>query len=295
MNLLEKLSGIEIKPDSRISEADRRYCTAHQEAYDNARTAFTALRKQWKALVKQQEEILSPVAKESYERERYYRMSDLSSASFRKKIETLPEIFISGIVSYFNSKYHVSVDRDAVKKALLPEEPQYSWEKTRTAEYHKTMRELSLKYEDILEQIFVQLGGRTFEERAIDELKEKCHNAAWNTHRNTADYEIKNDTIRFTFYACKFDDWVGRAKWSLSDGMKDILRGASHFETGHMEYYPSRISHLLGWDDKDASVYEFSCEKLKQIRMFKNNRVDLKFGSKAYANQFAAEYLGLVA
>ena len=47
--------------------------------------------------------------------------------------------------------------------------------------------------------------------------------------------------------------------------------------------------------DKTTPLFEFSCDKLKQLRMFKNQRVDLKFTSKAYANQFAAEYLGLIA
>lgn len=295
MNLLEKLSGVEIRPDTRISEADRRYCAANQEAYDNAMTEFLSLREKWKAFVKQQEDILSAIFSESYEKERYLRADGLSSINIRKKIEALPDTFISCLVGYFNQKYHVSVAADEIKKALLPKLPEHSVEKSRVEEYHRTMRELKLRYEDVLEQIFVQLGGRTFEERALDELKEKCHNAAWNTYRNTADYEIKNNTIRFTGYACEFDDWIGREKWSLNDGMKDVLRAASHFETGRLDFYPSAISCLLGWNDKDAPVFEFPFTKLKQLRMFKNHRVDLKFGSSAYANEFAAEYLGLVA
>lgn len=158
-------------------------------------------------------------------------------------------ILISRIISYFNAKYHVSIDPDPVRSVLLPQAPQYSWSKEQTRQYHETMEQLLLSYEDILEQIFIQLGGRTFIEKAVDELKEKCHAAAWNTYHNTAQYEVKNDTIRFTSYACKFDDWLGRPKWSLNDGMKNILRGAAHFETGSLEYYPSCISTLLGWDD----------------------------------------------
>ncbi len=294
MNLLEKLSDVEIRPDSRISETDRKICAAHQQAYDTAREELSELRQIWMDIVAHQDGILRPVTSESYEYTQYINLSGFSSIEIRNKIEALPGIFISRIISYFNTKYHVSVSSEPVKTALLPQSPKYSWDKEQTRQYHETMRQLSLKYEDVLEQIFIQLGGRTFAERAVDELKEKCHSAAWNTYHNTAEYEVKNDTIRFS-YACKFDDWLGRPKWSLHDGMKDILRAASHFETGHLEYYPSCISILLGWDDKDASVFEFSCDKIKQLRMFKNHRVDLKFGSKACANQFAAEYLGLIA
>ena len=33
---------------------------------------------------------------------------------------------------------------------------------------------------------------------------------------------------------------------------------------------------------------------MKQLKMFKNHRVDLKFESKTYASEFAEKYLGLV-
>ena len=71
---------------------------------------------------------------------------------------------------------------ETTKKALLPESPKYDWEKSRSKEYHKIMREFTLSYEDVVEQIFVQLGGRTFEQRTLDELKEKCHKFAWNIY-----------------------------------------------------------------------------------------------------------------
>lgn len=295
MNVLEKFSDVIVAPDSRISDEDRRFCCAHQMAYATAREELSELRQIWTDIEAHQSDILRPVARESYECEQYISLQGVSPDKIRNKIEALPDILISRIVSYFNAKYHVSIDSDSVRTVLLPQAPQYSWSKEQTRQYHETMEQLLLSYEDILEQIFIQLGGRTFIERAVDELKEKCHAAAWNTYHNTAQYEVKNDTIRFTSYACKFDDWLGRPKWSLNDGMKNILRGAAHFETGSLEYYPSYISTLLGWDDKTTPLFEFSCDKLKQLRMFKNHRVDLKFTSKAYANQFAAEYLGLIA
>lgn len=37
-----------------------------------------------------------------------------------------------------------------------------------------------------------------------------------------------------------------------------------------------------------------SSEKVKQIKLLKNNRVDLKFRSPEYAEQFVNKYLGVV-
>ena len=157
------------------------------------------------------------------------------------------------------------------------------------------MREFTLKYVDVVEQIFVQLGGRTFEQRALDELKEKCHKFAWNIYHSKVEYEVKNDTIQFNGYACSYESWMSRCVWKINDGMRDVLRALAHFETQQLDYLPKDIAFLVGYDDKCSSSYDFDYEKLKKIRMFKNHRVDVKFSSKELAHQFAEKYLGLVA
>ena len=213
MNLLNKISAIEIKADTRISEEDRKVCQTHQKAYKRAREMFLLLDEQWSAFVDEEQEIMSAVTDDSYIRERYYHTESFSIASIRNKIEYLPELLIYSIVHYFNDKYHVSVADDEVKKVLIPPQPKYDWEKSRIAEYHEKMKNMELRYEDILEQIFVQLGGRTFEERALDELKEMCHDFAWNTHYNKALYEIKNDTIQFTGRGCRYKYYYSQGEW----------------------------------------------------------------------------------
>jgi len=295
MSLLDKFSTVEIKTDSRISEEDRDFCLKHQKAYLEARDALMSIKKQWKELYDAQMAVMEQISDSEYTRERYIKVDGLSTSSLRNKIELLPELFITSLVTYFNGKYHVSVSVEAAKKALLPESPKYDWEKSRANEYHKMMRDFTLRYEDVVEQIFVQLGGRTFEQRALDELKEKCHKFAWNIYHSKVEYEVKNDTIQFTGYACSYESWLSRCVWKINDGMRDVLRGLAHFETQQLDYLPKDIAFLVGYDDKCSSAYDFDYEKLKRIRMFKNHRVDVKFASKELAHQFAEQYLGLVA
>lgn len=295
MSLLDKFSAVEIKTDSRISEEDRDFCQKHQKAYLEARESLLALKKLWKELYDSQMAIMESISESEYTRERYIRIEGLSTSSLTGKLELLPDLFITSLVLYFNDKYHVSVKADEIKKVLLPESPKYDWEKSRSKEYHKKMREFALRYEDVVEQIFVQLGGRTFEQRALDELKAKCHSFSWSTYNNKAEYEIKNDTIQFTSYACYYESWMSRCIWKINDGMKDVLRALAHFETQQLDYLPKDIAFLVGYDDKCSSAYDFDYEKLKRIRMFKNHRVDVKFASKELAHQFAEQYLGLVA
>ena len=295
MSLLDKFSAVEIKADTRISEEDRDFCQRHQKAYLDARAALKSIKKQWKEIYDAQMAAMESLAESEYTRERYIKVDGLSTSSLSNKIELLPELFINSLVTYFNSKYHVSVSIEATKKALLPESPKYDWEKSRSKEYHKMMREFTLSYEDVVEQIFVQLGGRTFEQRALDELKEKCHKFAWNIYHSKVEYEVKNDTIQFNGYACSYESWMSRCVWKINDGMKDVLRALAHFETRQLDYLPKDIAFLVGYNDKCSSSYEFDYEKIKRIRMFKNHRVDVKFASKELAHQFAEQYLGRVA
>ena len=295
MSLLDKFSAVEIKADSRISEEDRDFCQKHQKVYLEAREGLIALKKKWKELYDSQMAVMEGLADSEYTRDRYIKVEGLSTSSLNNKIELLPELFVTSLVNYFNGKYHVSVSVEAAKKALLPESPKYDWEKSRAKEYHKMMREFTLKYEDVVEQIFVQLGGRTFEQRALDELKEKSHKFAWNIYHSKVEYEVKNDTIQFNGYACSYESWMSRCVWKINDGMRDVLRALAHFETQQLDYLPKDIAFLVGYDDKCSSSYDFDYEKLKKIRMFKNHRVDVKFSSKELAHQFAEKYLGLVA
>lgn len=294
MSILDKFSAVEIKTDSRISEEDRNFCQVHEKAYLAARKELISLKTRWSALYNYQTALMESVSESEYTRERYIRIEGLSISSLSGKVELLPDLFITSLVIYFNDKYHVSVKAEEIKKVLLPEAPKSDWKKSRSKEYHEKMELLTLHYEDVVEQIFVQLGGRTFEQRAIDELKEKCHAFAWSTYnKGEPQYEIQNQTIRFNRYACRYRSLYD--EWEIENGMKDVLKGLAHFETQQLDYVPKDIAFLIGHQDKRSSTYEFNYEKIKKFRMFKNNHVDVKFASKELAHQFAEQYLGLVA
>lgn len=297
LNLLEKMAAVEIKADNRISEKDRRFCEIQQQAYHEAKDALQKIHDQWKSMSERQTELLSPIV-EHYYLDQYIRISNSDASDFIKKIEALPEIFINKLVSYFNNTYKVSIKEFLITGKLLPAEPDsYVWDREHKAitEYHEKLRSMKLTYKDILDQIFIQLGGQSFTDRALDEIKEKCHSAAWDSYHGKSEYELKKDTIRFVRYFCNCDSWCSREKWSLCDSMKNILRGLAFFETSVIGSYPQNIAYLLGGGNKEYSIVSFDdCTKAEQLKMFKNGRVDIKFTSKEFAEQFAAEYLGHV-
>ena len=297
IGLLEKLQAVQIEADSRITEKDRLFCEAHQKAYDEAKNILTELTVIWEETEKQQEEILKEVEPNRYSYTEYVRISHISSSDFTKKTEELPEQFINNIVEYFSNAYRVDIKTYKIRNFLLPPIPERGrWGSDIAAEkeYQRQLRNLHLRYQDVLEQIFLQLGGCTFTERAVQELKEKCHTAAWSSYSGTANYELKNSTIRFT-YGCEYEHWYRSDRWKLIDSLKDVMRGVAHFETRAIGCYPHSISTLLGYTDLISSIHELDdCEKAKEVKMFKNKRVDIKFASSELANQFASDYLGRV-
>ena len=295
MNALEKLQAVQISADNRISEADRRFCEAHQSAYVDAKASLNELEYMWTDIVSRQSKLLEPAAAVWNNVQEYIYLSHFSEQDIRDQMEELNDLFISNLVRYFNNRYKVSLDADSIIDVLLPHKPKSDYLSPNTesvAEYHQKLRSMKVDYKDVLEQIFVQLGGRTFLERALDEIKEACHKAAWCTYSGKAEYELKNDAVRFT-YGCQFSDLFER--WELTDSMKKILRGLAYFESEILGYYPAAIENLLGYSRLEDPRVEFtSYTKLHSLRMFKNGRVDVKFKNKNYADQFVSEYLGLV-
>ena len=61
MDLLTKFSAVEIKPETRISEADRAFCQAHQTAYEAASNVLKELEYFWDDMQAGQQEALSPL------------------------------------------------------------------------------------------------------------------------------------------------------------------------------------------------------------------------------------------
>ncbi len=295
MNALDKLNAVQIEADNRISETDRQFCEAHQAAYMDAKASLNELEYMWTDIVSRQSKLFEPAAAVWNNVQKYTYLPHFSEQDIRDQLEKLNDLFSSNLVRYFNSRYKVSLDADSIIDMLLPHKPKKDYFSPNTeavTEYHQKLRTMTVDYKEVLEQIFVQLGGRTFLERALDEIKEGCHKAAWHTYSGKAEYELKNDTVRFT-YGCRFDTIF--EKWSLNDSMKEILRGLAYFETEALGYYPAGIANLLDWSYKEEPVISFSTyTKLQSLRMFKNGRVDIKFKSKDYASRFVSEFLGRV-
>ena len=290
MGLLDKLEQVEIKADSRLPEDDLMFCETQQQAYDESRRALREIRQQWKKALQAQKDLLGTSSDGSlpYFGSNYrFGITDIN-----RELEKLHSKFISELTGHFNTKYRMTISVGAIQEHLIPTEPDpYKCDKDTSNEYHRTLRALALHYEDVVDQMFIQLDGLSFVERAFQELRTKCHKAAYWSNSN-AGYDRKGDTLRFGGYFCSCDERWGREEWRLAERMQDIFTAVAHYETNTFGRFPAGFSELLGYSDVSTSLLQFStCRKLVHLRMFKNGRVDLKFKTAALAKEFAETYL----
>lgn len=299
MDLLEKFGTVAVEVVNRISPADKDFCEKHQAAYETAKQAFQELAFFWEDMISAQKELLGGCSENTNHYMLYLSSKgrgsiNLSAENIESHIKSLHSTFISTIVHYFNSAYNVTVPCETVEANLLPGEPDF-YNKEAWQAYHEQMQALTVRYQDVVEQIILRLDGRNFAEQAFYELAKKCHNAAWNTYQEKAEYERNKNVIRFSGYKCRCSTRYDGEEWMLQDDMKNILTGAAHFETGSYQLFPVGFSELLGWRGASVSVHEFpTCEKVLQLKMFKNGRVDLKFASETLVEEFTNKYLGAV-
>lgn len=296
MGLLEKFDAVEITVDTRISENDRKVCAAHEAAYEAARTSLQELLYFWEDMQETQEALKATTGSKYSTYLPGKAALDISPTAIRNHIEELHDTLIENLVQYFNRTYHINAKPFPIMGKLLPQEPKRGSDHLEEMkQYKETLRALSLSAHQIVEEMFAQFDGRGLWEQALYELKQDCHNAVWNTCRKVPCYERKKSVIRYLQGACIYKDWLYSGGWELNDGMKRLLHGISHYETGDFSVIPSEISRLLNASYLYSDFIEFTdCKKITQIRLFKKGRADIRFADETLARRFEEEYLGTV-
>lgn len=291
MSLLDKLNAIEITTESRITEADRNFCQSRQACYEYSLARLRELTD----TIYQCREMEKTMSEDGIN---YY----FTITGYSKEIKSSHWNFIENIVSYFAKTYSLDLYADKIKTALIPEEPSYNryyYDTELAKEVNQKHEEwenliygtLVINYNDILDRIFAQLNGLSFQELALEQLKDKSRAAANYIDRYSGEFKKEYYTLKaatLSFDGCRRD--YGR--WELYDNAKTILRAAAHFEFGNFNT-PTAYgwSQLLGNWCYDNDQYDLDTEKIIRFKSFKNRRFDIKFASPQLAQQFVDEYL----
>lgn len=263
-----------------ISEADRAYCEAHQQAYAAMQGVLLATKKQWCAAWQEQVQYLGRHKAREYFGAR--SDEDVRAEQVIAHLEGLPYRFIHALAHHFETEYAVEISEEDIQEQLYPKEPgPYHPESEKTA-YHTALQETVLQYEDILRLIAQQFEGRSLQEQAVYTLKTNCFIAA---HRFSGmpTYSMKEHMIVFTQYACRYAKG-NLFPWQLTEAMLPIIRGFEHYEIGS-------INPPIASCYSDSFIPFVGGKKVMGLRMYKNGRIDLLFRSQENAYDFAREYL----
>ena len=320
MSLMDKFSTVEIKADNRISEEDKEFCVRNQNAFDKSGPALQKIADLMIAAKLEQQNSLQVGGDRPYQ---LYTIADGFSCDEDRVYKAMKHRntqFINTITNYFSDKYNVELDTREIQERLIPtgpSEPKLPWGgyremtdeqidafkkelddyKVEQGKSEQRLRNLPLRYEQIVDEIFVQLGGFSFQEQAMNEFHERvwdCCHQSWGEHKEK--FEIKNDVLRLSPHS----SWlcVDENKWmndpvptfKPQDDLRTLAEALAHYECGRTKeggsWYPELCEYRT-----DDSVFTCHHKYVASIKFFKNSRIDIKFRSAAYAMEFVEKYL----
>ncbi|MEK4448665.1 hypothetical protein N1I81_22785 [Bacillus sp. FSL M8-0052] len=259
MSLLNKIKNVTINNTHRISVADKEYCEHQYMQYLNAQNALDGAIALIKPVCEQQRRESRPFIS------KYKDLNHLEDRCLEVKKE-----FIYNITYYFSNKYNVTLNSNSIDQ-----------------KYDK-----NLTYMDIVAEIFEQLGGYSFEEKAVSEIMEASRNTIYNFERVT----IKKASLTITHFV-SWDTWYGdyRLHWN-NEKLETLFKALSHFENGSTETLDllNQMKQQLNEGEKEYNIfskYEFKFQKIKSMRVYKNGKITIEFNSNEQANEFANTYL----
>ncbi len=282
MGLLDKFETVEVSADKRLSEADIAFCRRQQLAYEKMRSVLLKIADLLDEAIKEQHEILKDDTNEDWNP--YWdpcpaiggRCCD--GEAVRDDARRNGEHFASTIVSYFRRKYHVELDSSEICNCLGCD-----------------VCDTVLRYESIVDAIFVQMGGYSFEERAMHELLKDCwdltHIKDWRTGEYTERFTIKGRTLRLNMPCVRHNEWLP-GRYDIPTNTWTILEALGHYSGGKRgigdRYFPELYFHSA---EGDTFVPAVQMDEVKQIKLFKNGHMAIEFRDAGTAKGFAKNYL----
>ncbi len=264
LDILSQFDSIKIENSTRIDAEDKIYCEKHNKAYHETLNNYKETLYNWIILHNSQ------IKELSYNRNGYTYTEEYISYfgggngicidKLIQDIGKIKEKFIRRITNYFETKYHVTIDN---YKIIEKYKDKFDYHKKENPD--KTLKVdlieyVEIDYNTILDEIFLQLNGFNFKEKAIDEIKQKARMPLyWYSYRKQWNYEIKGKTIKF--------------------------------RTNIKNIQPA----LYFYDNNETNLIDcYTHNKVDDYKLFDNGNTDIKFYSAEYALDFAKRYLGYI-
>lgn len=271
MDILSRLETVEIQITDRFPPEDMEYCRREEQFYQEAfhiysETAFIEEETNARLALISPDSYCFPSIKEN-----------------KDKIYDCSESFISRICGYFRKKYTVTVD-----------DPE--WKICEEDSYHryKTERYDMVPLQYILDSVYEQMGGMSFEEKSFAELTSTARKAV-TTYNGKSLYVLKGAKLIIEdFFRSYKDNIFERYKARIEERHRAFFKSLSHYEYGTYDI-SQKYQFICGqWEiDERDGVYDkhlISSSVIESIKIFKNGKMEIVFRSCRKAAEFMRTY-----
>lgn len=276
-DLLSMFDDIEIENNSRIENNDLTFCQDQENIYNKLVDVYSNLAEQLvkvEAMAKEHNAKFN-VNNNSYIYDTAYSES-LKERDIEDKINNMKERYISKVCHYFQTKYNVTIDYAAIQKK------------------YKDTKELS--YDTIIDEIFIQLDGFSFIEKAEKEMKDKLKNdIRYSSTKAKSNKVILGDFVSIDTWQKKWGSI--EISYNSDSKIECLLNALQHFDNGNtVKNKHLKELYLTLTNKKNDDVFtkhELTLNKVKSIKVYQNGKIDIEFASTEYALKFAREYCGI--
>ncbi len=268
INLLEKFSSIDITVDQRISELETEYCKRQEMIFYETRDLLKKYLNEMTILHEKYNE------KDSYrgqEESFLYKYDDLNKV--KDRITSIYKAFISRITGFFVNRHKITLS---------------------SSEIEKKYDENSISYSIVLDEIFEQLGGLSFKDKADEEIRAASRDIVYNK----TNIQITKNKLSISDCIYWYTGIVDDSKSVSYDDrrVKPLFLALSHFMNDSVEMLPclNEVYQEFSRGSKEYDIfskYEIGIFNVESLKVFKNGKIEIVFNEHENAETFKNEYL----
>ncbi|MCR8641514.1 hypothetical protein NV379_02485 [Paenibacillus sp. N1-5-1-14] len=273
-NILSKFDSIEVTTDSKIATDDLEFCKEQEEIYKKLVSTYANFYAQLQEISTQAKEHGNKFGRQSeayIHEQKTAHYHSMRIWDYEEAIIEMKNSFIMYICSYFMKNYSVTIDYQKIQNKY----------------------DLSVTYELIIDEIYLQLGGYNFTEKAEQEIKEEVR----DIFRHGDKINIKNTKLILDGYFARHDSiWK---IYRLGSKHESVFKALQHFEDGSTSGNVELIGKYCGYDNERNQAnferYEpLTIKSVKSIKFLKNGKLEIEFNTNKLAAKFAHEYCGYI-
>lgn len=291
MGLVDKFKNVKVNPKDKMSNEDMAYC---DRITREANPVVEQLRKVYaKNLELFEAEDLGfeidangDVVRGSKREidmdgfERYEWSYGQNLKSIKSEMDSVINRYLYKIISYFESKYKLQLSdvyggryNQYEFRENFPEKEYFS----------------DLDYAEIIDKISTFTNGADLVKMGEDKFKAEFIRGFKNWGSKT--FEIKGNTLRVDGYLTLYPKSYGTQYEYDDSKIGDLHIGLNFFETGALSgEIDKTFKDLKGKACYFDEITFYNFKMIKSFKLFKNGRMDLKFTSPKFANDFSIFY-----